>query len=197
MFERRRNASVAAAVESSSPVKAIADPLLRSISAQPVVTSTPRTPEHRGRARRGALPAHQAARRTGRARDRARRRESRGARRVSHRDHRRETEGHTWLRIDPLDKRSHSALRIDDRHRGCYLGTPLGEGPVTISKAVHRPPNRGNSITRRRLGHSTMKSGRSPPTSLSVANWTPAFLEGLLHLTLESGCRFLIHNAPV
>ena len=47
MFERRRNASVAAAVESSSPVKAIADPLLRSISAQPVVTSTPRTPEHK------------------------------------------------------------------------------------------------------------------------------------------------------
>jgi hypothetical protein len=28
---------------------------------------------------------------------------------------------------------------------GCYLGSPLGEGAVTIPKAVHRPPNRGNS----------------------------------------------------
>src|SRR2546426_12055623 len=49
------------------------------------------------------------------------------------------------LRALARDQRSHRALRIDDRHRGCYLGTPVGEGAVTISKAVHRPPNRGNS----------------------------------------------------
>src|SRR5207253_3034056 len=49
------------------------------------------------------------------------------------------------VRAVARDQRSHSALRIDDRQRGCYLGTPLGEGAVTISKAVHRPLNRGKS----------------------------------------------------
>ena len=40
---------------------------------------------------------------SGRARDRARRRESRGARRVSIMATAEKTEGHTWLRIDLLE----------------------------------------------------------------------------------------------
>src|SRR5205807_7005439 len=57
-------------------------------------------------------------------------------------------------------------LRIDDRQRGCYLGTPLGEGAVTISKAVHRPLNRGKS----RSGLPVMTWWRSPsaPTYASI-----------------------------
>src|SRR5713101_1855973 len=47
------------------------------------------------------------------------------------------------------NRRSHSDLRIDDRPGGCYLSIPLGAGAVTISKAVHPPPNRVKSTSRR------------------------------------------------
>src|SRR6266849_6696751 len=48
------------------------------------------------------------------------------------------------LRAVPRNRRSHSGLRIDDRPGGCYLSIPLRGGTVTIPKAVHPPPNRGN-----------------------------------------------------
>jgi transposase-like protein len=50
------------------------------------------------------------------------------------------------FRADVQEGRSHSGLRIDDRRRGCSLPIPLGAGAVMLSKAVHRPPNRGNSM---------------------------------------------------
>ena len=39
-------------------------------------------------------------------------------------------------------------LERHDRPAGCDLTIPFGGGTVTLSKAVHRPPNRGNSTCR-------------------------------------------------
>ncbi len=52
------------------------------------------------------------------------------------------------VRARPWERRAHSARRIDDLGAGCHLSIPLARDAV-ISRAVHRPPNRGNSS----LGH--------------------------------------------
>jgi putative transposase len=49
------------------------------------------------------------------------------------------------LQALPRVRRSHSDPRVDDRPGGRYPRIPLGAGAVTISKAVHPPPSRGNS----------------------------------------------------
>jgi hypothetical protein len=49
------------------------------------------------------------------------------------------------LRGVARNQRSHNDLRIDDRPGRCYLGIPLDAGAVTVSKAVHPPPNRASS----------------------------------------------------
>ncbi len=96
------------------------------------------------------------------------------------------------LRAVALDKRSPSALRIDDRHPGCYLDTPLGEGAVTISKAVHRPPNRGNSRSDYNQPPQFLHFCLAKPmrTKLPTGNWSDKRLrqvEHLKRLTIRNG----------